>query len=69
MTDVKLEIKSDATLEAKLKLIIRNKLLELLEDEPEDELLTYVGVMVGNKKTCKEIHAELMELIDESKSK
>jgi len=38
-------------------------------DEPDEELLSYIAVMVGNKKTMSDILNELKEFIDDEKSR
>ena len=48
----------------------RDKLAALdSESVPDEQLVTYIAVMVGNKKSVSDIHNELKEFIDEELSR
>ena len=49
----------------------RDKLTSMSDDgdEPDEELLTYISVMIGNKKNMQDIKSELDEFIGEDKAR
>lgn len=64
-----LTLEWNSSIEEKVVEWTRGALSSLLQESPDDELVSYVAVMVGNKKKMHEIHNELKEFIDEKLSR
>lgn len=66
--EVALKKEWNESIEEKVTNWTKTYLNNLLNENPDDDLINYIAVMIGNKKKMIEIHSELKELIDEEKS-
>jgi hypothetical protein len=67
--DTFLSLEWNSSIEEKVIEWTRGALSSLLQESPDDELVSYIAVMVGNKKKMAEIHNELKEFIDDDSSR